>query len=96
MYNNGMNPLPDFLKNNQSIFCEQTMTPKAYSEFAESDSFEYVCENCNPRIVVSLGGSLVVDIEKIMQGYKQRLAFYKTRLKEHQQRVFKLTSEDFK
>lgn len=75
IYNDGR-PLPEMLKNNVCPFCNQSMTPINLKENWQSDSFEFKCNNCNPKVNISLSGSIVADIEAIVNNHQRNISYY--------------------
>lgn len=76
IYNGAGKALPQMLRDNICPLCKGSMKPENnYQDLKESDSFEYICNSCNPKKIISLSGGLVSVLENKLKGNEDKITW---------------------
>lgn len=59
LYNYHAERLPSPLRENKCFICDSAMTP--YNRNPELDAFQYKCNNCNPKLIIEISGSMLAS-----------------------------------
>lgn len=96
IYNNNKLGLPEILKSKLCPFCNNSITEKNLPEYSDSDSFEFMCIDCNPQLVISLSGGLVVSLDHLMENNDRRFAWMRESIKGSKNKIFKINESDLR
>jgi hypothetical protein len=94
IYNDGR-PLDEPFKSKICPFCKSSMTPLDRADLRDSDSFEYLCASCNPKVIISFTGSLTVNITNVVEKHGDRLNYYKKDISACTNEIIRFTSAMF-
>jgi len=90
LYNSWEEKLPEPLRSLRCIFCDSPIKP--VNEAPSLDAFQYVCQNCNSKVVIEISGSLLADhlYERLQQDNPYKMELH-TEIGNSKQKKFPLT-----